>query len=74
MEDGRPLPKKSRKVYASLADSARDHIYARSPLKDIEQSEQTLTVSALVAEIDEEKDSTIDYAGIRADPISEIRH
>ena len=33
-----------------------------------------LTASALVAEIDEEKDSTIDYAGIRADPISEIRH
>jgi U6 snRNA-associated Sm-like protein LSm8 len=30
--------------------------------------------SALVAEIDEEKDSTIDYTTIRAEPIAEIRH
>jgi len=30
--------------------------------------------SALVAEIDEAKDSTIDYAEIRADPLPEIRH
>ncbi|KAK1927408.1 u6 snRNA-associated sm-like protein lsm8 [Papiliotrema laurentii] len=29
---------------------------------------------ALVAEIDEEKDSTIDYTTIRAEPIAEIRH
>lgn len=34
----------------------------------------TDTFSAIVAEIDEEKDSTIDYAEIKAEPISEIRH
>ena len=33
----------------------------------------SLTVSAIVAEIDAEKDSTIDYTEIRAEPISEIR-
>ena len=30
--------------------------------------------SALVGEVDDEKDSTIDYTEIRAEPISEIRH
>ncbi|GFZ42291.1 hypothetical protein JCM24511_00005 [Saitozyma sp. JCM 24511] len=29
---------------------------------------------ALVGEVDDKKDSTIDYTEIRADPISEIRH
>ncbi|WVR03939.1 hypothetical protein IAU60_000938 [Kwoniella sp. DSM 27419] len=29
---------------------------------------------ALVAELDEEKDSTIDYTEIRAEPLPEIRH
>jgi hypothetical protein len=32
------------------------------------------TPSALVGEVDDEKDSTIDYTEIRAEPISEIRH
>jgi hypothetical protein len=30
--------------------------------------------SALVGEVDDEKDSAIDYTEIRAEPISEIRH
>lgn len=35
----------------------------------------TMTLpSALVGEVDDEKDSAIDYTEIRAEPISEIRH
>lgn len=34
---------------------------------------QTLIFRAMVAEMDEEKDSTIDYTEVKAEPLSEVR-
>ena len=35
---------------------------------------EELTCSALIGEVDEDKDGQIDYTEIKADPLGEIRH
>jgi hypothetical protein len=43
------------------------------PLDAETEPEAVLMIRAMVAEMDEEKDSTIDYTEIKAEPLQEVR-